>query len=265
MIGARLLRTARLMAPAASACACAAVVSEYRRAESAAAPLPKVHLHYFGLQGVAETVRHVMALGEMEWTESKWAVDFKKVDMKDVANTLPIASPGFAEAQKAGVLDPNMRRAPVAIIDGKDSIGQSKTIERYLARRLGLMGADEIEEAHIDMITEHVRDIKDKYQKAKADKEEKATFFAEVMPDFMQRLEKVVAGRSVHGEGPSLVGSKLSLADVTLYVFLTDFFDDKKSASASIEGCPRLQAAMKAVGDHAGVVKYRQARDNKAT
>ena len=114
MIGARLLRTARLMAPAASACACAAVVSEYRRAESAAAPLPKVHLHYFGLQGVAETVRHVMALGEMEWTESKWAVDFKKVDMKDVANTLPIASPGFAEAQKTGVLDPNMRRAPVA-------------------------------------------------------------------------------------------------------------------------------------------------------
>ena len=38
-----------------------------------------------------------------------------------------------------GELDANMKRAPVIVVDGKLEIGQSKTIERFLARELGLM------------------------------------------------------------------------------------------------------------------------------
>jgi hypothetical protein len=75
-----------------------------------------------------------------------------------------VASPGFKAAMDKGELDANMKRAPVIVVDGKLEIGQSKTIERYLARRLGLLGSDEAEAAQIDAITEHVRDIKDKYQ-----------------------------------------------------------------------------------------------------
>ena len=39
---------------------------------------PKVHLRYFGIDGVAQTIRHVMALGNLEWTEDSWPIDFSK-------------------------------------------------------------------------------------------------------------------------------------------------------------------------------------------
>lgn len=276
---------------------------------------PKVHLRYFGIDGVAETIRHVMALGGIEWTESAWAIDFKKIDFNNTTGTLPIASPGFGAAKTSGELDANMGRAPVIVVDDKLELGQSKTIEasallhrsnnpytllplmllrstsaaaltasalallyrwcadkpllpafpplpcsqRYLARRLGLLGKNEAEAAQIDAITEHCRDIKDKYQKAKTDKDEKAKFFAEVMPESMQLMDKAVG--VVGGTGPALIGSSLSLADVTLFVFLTDFFDDKALASASISKCPRLLASIKATGENPLIVKYRTKRD----
>lgn len=215
---------------------------------------PKVHLKYFEAAGVCETMRLVMAVGGISWTESKWKVDMAKIDFSNIEATLPLASPEFGTARAAGELDANLGRAPVVIIDGKHTLAQSKTAERYLSRRLGLMGATDIEAAHIDAITEHVRDIKEKYTKAKADKEKDAAiakFFSETMPDLMAKLEK-----SVGAGGPALVGSKLSLADITLFVFITQFFDDKNSASASISKCPRLQTSVKAVTEHPAIVKY---------
>jgi len=124
----------------------------------------------------------------------------------------------------------------------------------------GQLGA---EAAYIDAITEHVRDIKDKYQKAKGVPEEKAKFLDETMPEFMGKLEKAVALNTT--AGPSLVGKSLSLADATLYVFIVDFFDDKAKAKASIEGCPHLKASVEAMGSHPAVLKYRAARTTKAT
>lgn len=177
MFATRLLRSRP--AAAASACAAAAYTVHSRHAEALSSP-PSVHLEYFGIDGVAETIRHVAALGHIQITESAWAVDFKKIDFKDVSRSLPIASPGFAAAKESGKLALNMDRAPVVLVDGKHTIGSSKTIERYLARRLGLMGSNELEAAHIDAVTEHIRDIKDKYQKAKADPADKAKYFAEV-------------------------------------------------------------------------------------
>ena len=152
------------------------------------------------------------------------------------------------------------------IIDGKESIGQSKTIERYLARRLGIMGSNEFEAAQIDAITEHVRDLKEKYNKAKnVDKEKKEAslqdFFKKEMPTFFGKMEKALPPNG----GPALIGSSLSYADVTLYCFVVDFFTDKASPLAALDTCPRLKASVEAVGKHPSIVKYRQARTNVAT
>jgi hypothetical protein len=38
--------------------------------------------------------------------------------------------------------------------------GQSKTIERFVARQHGFLGSNELEAAQVDMICEHMRDIK---------------------------------------------------------------------------------------------------------
>ena len=47
-------------------------------------------------------------------------------------------------------------RAPVLVVDGKFEIGQSKSIERYLAKRLGMLGKNDVEGAQIDAIGEHL-------------------------------------------------------------------------------------------------------------
>ena len=40
-------------------------------------------------------------------------------------------------------------------------------IERFVARRVGCLGADDVEAAQIDAVTEHVRDVKQAYQKVR--------------------------------------------------------------------------------------------------
>lgn len=46
---------------------------------------------------------------------------------------------------------------PILYIDGQPKVGQSKAIERFLAKQFGLFGANDVEGAQIDMIGEHVR------------------------------------------------------------------------------------------------------------
>lgn len=55
----------------------------------------------------------------------------------------------------------NLNRAPVLVTSDGQTIGQSKAIERYLAKQFGLMGNTLEEEAMIDCIAEHCRDVKD--------------------------------------------------------------------------------------------------------
>jgi glutathione S-transferase len=48
-------------------------------------------------------------------------------------------------------------RVPILYIDGEPKIGQSKAIERFLAKQFGLYGANDVEGGQIDMLGEHVR------------------------------------------------------------------------------------------------------------
>ena len=208
------------------------------------------HLRYFDARGVAETARLVMVLGGASFTDERWPLDFSKA-REDM-------SPGMVSARSQGLLSANLDRAPVLVVDGKYEIGQSKSIERFLARRLGLLGDNEIEAAQIDSFTEHLRDLKDKYKQAKATKrpDQLTSFFESTMPAFFQKMEQVCSGS---GDGP-VIGASLSLADASLFVFVTEFFDDKSAASRAIKGCPRLCASIAAVSAHPLVVKYLESR-----
>ena len=139
---ARLLRLRPLVATSAAATAVAAttLAANHRRAENAGlfSSKPKVELQYFAVQGAAETLRYVMVLGGCEWTEAAWPLDFKKFTGPASISLPDGPCPQFAAAKAEGALDRNLGRAPIVIIDSKEVIGQSKTIERYLARRLGV-------------------------------------------------------------------------------------------------------------------------------
>ena len=217
------------------------------------------HIRYFNARGAVETSRLLLKLAGQDFTDDRWTLDFSK--------PRSAMSPGMSEARTAGLLSSNLGRAPVLVVNGKHAIGQSKSIERYLSKRLGLLGSSDIEAAHIDAFTEHVRDLKDQYSKAKASlgdeakREALANFFETTMPQFCNKMEECVAqhGGTPVVQGP-LIGTKLSLADVTLFVLITEYFDNKMGAKAAIEGCPRLEASVAAVGSHPNIVNYLESR-----
>ena len=242
------LRTRPLVAASVGAAAAAAVVSTCGRSAECAAS-PKIHLKYFAVQGAAETIRYVMAMGGLEWTEEGWPLDFSKFTGAASLHKKDGPCPGFYEAEQRGETDANLGRVPIIVVNGEHEIPQSKAIERYLAKQCGLMGGSEVEAAKIDGFVEHVRDIKarapslvtpahaiarrvtpetrtrqrrpkraahrrcplqEKY-KAKPDKEAKAAFLATEMPLWMRKVEKAAA-RLSPGAGPALVGTRLSSA-----------------------------------------------------
>ena len=136
---------------------------------------------------------------------------------------IEVAAPGFAAAKKDGSLTANMNRAPVLVVGG-ESIGQSTAIERLVARRLGMYGDSDLEGAKIDMIVEHIADIKKTYSDAKKakkamgdeGKEEKCpvdAWFEEAAPAWFGKLELCLGATSGFA-----VGGKTSWADAKLYV-----------------------------------------------
>jgi len=134
------------------------------------------------------------------------------------------------------------------VYDGITTIGQSKAIERFVSRRLGLFGADEIEEARIDCIGEHMRDVKQKYidaiRKKSGDEliESKADFFVNYLPSTSKKIEKCLDN---HGFA---IGKKISYADVVIHQFYKDGFinkeEDLSKSMEAIQDCPKIQSSI---------------------
>ena len=66
--------------------------------------------------------------------------------------------------KERGLFKQNLDRLPILEHSGM-SVGQSKTIERYVAKDLGLHGKNMAESWRIDAFAEHVRDVKDAWAK----------------------------------------------------------------------------------------------------
>lgn len=208
--------------------------------------MPTYKLTYFDIRGLAEI--------------SRWLFKIAKVDFEDARFSFAFGTPGdfstiqrpeFDAAKAAGELDPALGKVPILEVDGA-KIGQSKAIERFLARELGFMGSSPVEAAQIEMLCEHVIDFKQAYQKVRGitddtEKEKKMKeWFDETLPTNVALAEKSLPA----GSGPFLIGSKVSLADIVWYSFLAapkGFFDNAEGAKAAFQGCPRVKAAMEAV------------------
>jgi glutathione S-transferase len=205
------------------------------------------HLQYFNVRGLAETARFMFAVAKQEYVDARFSFS---IDMKDGAPDFStMKRPEFDAAKASGELDASGGKVPLLTVDG-EKIGQSKAIERYLAKALGLAGSSDVEAAQIDALSETVRDIKDSYQKAKGDAATKDKFFAEDLPAALGLMEKSLPA----GSGPWLIGSNISYADITVFQFLAapkGFFDDVDKAKAAYSKCTRIAAAMEAVAANA--------------
>lgn len=204
-------------------------------------------LHYFNGAGAAGTIRLALAVGKVEYTDVRWPVDMSKFGSEGVAAACPL----FAAAKEDGTCAANMGRVPVLEI-GDVFIGEAKAVERYVARKTGLMGSNDDEAAQIDALGEHLIDIKAAYKKAKAE-EKVDEYFAEKLPEWMGKFEASLPAAGADG---CLVGAAISLADIQVYYFLTEFFTNKEGATASYAKCPRVTAAIEAVAKNPSIVEF---------
>ena len=103
-----------------------------------------------------ETMRLMLAAtGQLELLDDvRYPIDASKM-----AQGLTAAMPAYAAAKAAGRHDANLGRLPVMEVDGV-SLGQVSAMERLVAKRLGLQGRSDLEAARIDMLVEHLGDIR---------------------------------------------------------------------------------------------------------
>lgn len=212
-------------------------------------------LRYFDGKGAAEPIRLLFATaGKMDLLED---VRYP-ADMSKYSQGIKVAAPEYGAAVDAGLHAANLNRAPVMEIEGV-SVGQSAPIERLVARRVGLYGQTDIEGAQIDAIVEHLADIRKSYHEAKKKGEEdKAAWFKDALPEWMGKVEN--AG---YGDGFA-VGSGLTWADVRVWHFVNEYFDDVESVKASIAECPKILKSVEAVGNVDSVKEYLAQRKQTA-
>eukprot|EP00440_Ansanella_granifera_P003964 gb/GFBE01004303.1/.p1 GENE.gb/GFBE01004303.1/~~gb/GFBE01004303.1/.p1 ORF type:complete len:227 (+),score=83.91 gb/GFBE01004303.1/:1-681(+) len=208
-------------------------------------------LSYFDIRGLAEVTRLIFAAAGVEYEDKRYPLSFGTP-----GDFSTIKRDEFDAAKAAGEFDAGLGKVPVLECDGV-KVGQSKAIERFVAKKVGLMGSNDIEALQIDSLCCHVVDIKDAYKAAKeAGKDDKDAamkkWFEETLPEFLAKVEKSLPA----APGPWLVGDKISYADVTYYYFLLDckgFFDDTAAAAKALATAPRLNAACQATLKNAGI------------
>ena len=209
-------------------------------------------LVYFNVRGLAETSHILLALGGEEYEDFRYpleVIDMSKHEMKKEE---------FDTDKAAGKLSLSLNKVPALVVDGV-TIPQSKAIERFLARRFNMMGENELDAARIDSICECVRDFKDMYQKVRflpeAERSEGMNqWFTVTLVERLGLLENLL------GEEGFSVGDKLSLSDVVLFCFITQFFDNKEAAYNATLATPRLRKIVDSVSQNEKVVTWLKER-----
>ena len=192
-------------------------------------------LVYFNGRGYAETSRLLLAINKVEYEDFRYPL--KVVDWK----THNMVKEEFDTDKQNNKLLPSLNKVPYLEVDGA-IIPQSKAIERYLAKKYNMMGDTDVESALVDGICECVLDFKNLYQSVrKLPEDEKEAglkkWFSETLVEKLELLENIL---SKEKEGYS-VGDRTSLADVVLFSFITQFFDDKESALNALSTTPKLK------------------------
>ena len=183
-------------------------------------------LTYFNGRGLAETSRYMFALAGVAYEDQRLQGDSKSQQFQQTKDELPFG------------------QVPVLQLHGPAGplIAQSKAIERFLARRFGFMGGDEVEAAVVDSIGEALVDARNAFNKARDDPAEKARFLSTALPAALRFINRVANERSSSAERNTLVGSALSLADLQLFHFLS-IHDDQAAVSRAVDPFPIVKAS----------------------
>jgi prostaglandin-H2 D-isomerase / glutathione transferase len=209
-------------------------------------------LTYFNVRGLAETSRILLAIGKEEYEDFRYPLDI--IDM----STHEMTKDEFDSDKSNGKLVKSLNKVPFIEVDGV-TIPQSKTIERFLARRFNMMGVNDVENAQIDAICESVRDFKEMYQKVRGKGEDIVSgmneWFTVTLVERLSLLENQLVG-----EDGFCVGNTMSLADVVLFTFVTEFFDNKEASYNATLATPKIRSVIDRVAKEESVLGWLESR-----
>lgn len=209
-------------------------------------------LTYFNLRGLAETSRIILAITEQEYEDFRYpleVIDLKSFQMKKTE---------FDEDKRNNKFLNSLNKLPFLTVGDYD-VPQSKAIERYLATKGNMMGDTEIEHFRIDSICECIRDFKDAYQKVRRSEDRETamtTWFTETLPERLGLLENIVGRENEN----FAVGNRLSLADVVIFTFITQFFDDKERSLNSTDNTKVIRNIINSVSSNDNVKSWLSSR-----
>jgi glutathione S-transferase len=238
--------------------------SEWNAAGAAA--MPQLKLLYFDVRGLAETTRYMLAWAKVEYEDFRYPVTFGTP-----GDCSTVARPEFDAAQAAGDFAAGMGKVPVLEVSCPHAgasthlcpnagggrrmvrLAQSKAIERYVARLVGLAGGTALEQAQVEVVAEHVRDIKQAYQTVRRGTEaEKDTWFATTLAEHSAQLEASLSF--------CVANDNFTQAHFAIYTFYTQYFSRAVEAQATLQNCPQLTRICNLVRAHPEVVAWEARR-----
>jgi len=186
--------------------------------------MSKPVLTYFDARGRAEIARLIFAEAGVEYED-------KRLSREEFA-----------------ALKPNLPFGQVPVLEWQgNTITQSYTIFRFLARQFGLYGKSDIEGAKADMIVDAVIDIANAVMGAKTD-EEKQKLWSETMPRHLGNLEKILKANG----GEYFTGS-FTYADI---VMMNRWYSLSTDYASHLEAFPLLKAHYERISSRPGIAAW---------
>jgi len=203
-------------------------------------------LVYFNAKGLAEVSRLLLALAQVQYTDKTYPIE-----VVDPVKHIYIRDEFDSDRKDGKFVKSPGGRLPLLHVGDNITIPQSKAIERYLAKRYNMMGTDLIEEARIDAVCECVRDIKERYFKIKSSSPDQGGDPGALLEDEFMGLQNVL-----DLEKPWAIGDNLSLADVTIYHLVTQFYDNKEAVKIIAASIPKIRDIVIKVGMRPEISTY---------
>lgn len=202
-------------------------------------------LVYFDAKGIAEISRLLFALAQVNYVD-------KRYPLKKDGDTY--IHDEFTKDKNKGLFVKSFGKLPI-LKSGDHLISQSKAIERYIAKRFRFLGNSPMEEAKIDSICEHIRDIKHRYESMY--KNDTSKYYGEVLSEELKNLVNTFDENTTFA-----IGEKISLADVTIYHLITHYYDSGEIKKI-VTGIPRIMNIVMRVASRPEIRVYIE--DRKVT
>ncbi|XP_037043562.1 glutathione S-transferase 1-like [Bradysia coprophila] len=210
-------------------------------------------LVYYDVRWEGEQIRLMFAYKEVEFEDIR-------IKLQLGAEDWPVPSQLFDQIPKDIQDKLLLEKLPLLELSNGKTISGARACSLFVAKRFGLLGSDEFEEAKINEILDASQDFSEAFYAIQlaSTKEEKEkvsqNVVAVVTPKYMNLFNKLVEENS----SGFMVGNQLSLAD--LHVFNIVCTPDGKPARHVTDGRPGLEKLVDKVSQIPQIQKWLEAR-----